>query len=68
LPSYAADAESISEWEGMPLIEPHLPDKSFTRSNQPGQFKTQVNMGQSISADRRHKSNESPKVSATMAN
>ena len=38
------------------LIEPHKGDKRYVRRNQQGQFKTEVNVGRSLAADRRTKS------------
>ncbi|PYK13853.1 MAG: hypothetical protein DME65_00555 [Verrucomicrobia bacterium] len=35
------------------LIEPHKGDKRYVRRNKEGQFKTEVNVGRSLSADRR---------------
>jgi hypothetical protein len=37
------------------LIEPHKGDKRYVRRNQKGQFKTEVNVGRSLAADKRHK-------------
>ena len=37
------------------LIEPHKGDRRYVRRNQKGQFKTEVNVGRSLAADRRHK-------------
>jgi hypothetical protein len=38
------------------LIEPHKGDRRYVRRNKKGQFKTQVNVGRSLAADRRRKS------------
>jgi hypothetical protein len=37
------------------LIEPHKGDKRYVRRNKKGQFKTQVNVGRSLAADRKRK-------------
>ena len=37
------------------LIEPHPGDKRFVRRGKSGQFKTVVDVGRSLSADKRHK-------------
>ena len=38
------------------LIEPHKGDRRYVRRNKKGEFKTEVNVGRSLAADRRHKS------------
>jgi hypothetical protein len=38
------------------LIEPHPGDKRYVRRSAGGQFKTEVNVGKSLAADRRSKS------------
>lgn len=38
------------------LIEPHAGDRRYVRRNKKGEFKTEVNVGRSLSADRRRKS------------
>lgn len=38
------------------LIEPHKDDKRYVRRNKKGEFKTEVNVGRSLAADRRTKS------------
>ena len=35
------------------LIEPHKGDKRYVRRNKTGQFKTEVNVGRSLAADRK---------------
>jgi len=35
------------------LIEPHKGDKRYVRRNKTGEFKKEVNVGRSLSADRR---------------
>ena len=37
------------------LLEPHKGDKRYVRRNKQGQFKTEVSVGRSLSADRRRK-------------
>ena len=37
-------------------IEPHKGDRRYVRRNKKGQFKTEVNVGRSLAADRRRKS------------
>ncbi len=38
------------------LIEPHKGDKRYVRRNRKGEFKTVVDVGRALSADRRSKS------------
>ena len=38
------------------LIEPHKGDRRYVRRNKKGEFKTEVNVGRSLAADRRHMS------------
>ena len=38
------------------LIEPHKGDKRYVRRNKKGEFKKEVDVGRSLSADRRSKS------------
>lgn len=38
------------------LIEPHKGDRRYVRRNKQGEFKTEVNVGRSLAADRRTKS------------
>lgn len=38
------------------LIEPHKGDRRYVRRNKKGEFKTEVNVGRSLAADRRTKS------------
>ena len=38
------------------VIEPHKGDRRFVRRNKQGEFKSQVNVGRSLAADRRRKS------------
>lgn len=38
------------------LIEPHKGDRRYVRRNKKGEFKTSVDVGRSLSADRRRKS------------
>ena len=38
------------------LIEPHKGDRRYVRRNKKGEFKTEVNVGRSLAADRRKKS------------
>lgn len=37
------------------LIEPHKGDKRYVRRNQKGEFKTEVSVGRSLSADKKRK-------------
>lgn len=37
------------------LIEPHKGDKRYVRRDKKGQFKTEVNVGRSLAADKRTK-------------
>ncbi len=37
------------------LIEPHAGDKRYVRRNKQGEFKTEVDVGRSLAADRRSK-------------
>ncbi|MGI8890392.1 MAG: hypothetical protein ACR2G0_06360 [Chthoniobacterales bacterium] len=37
-------------------MEPHPGDKRYVRRNKKGEFKTEVNVGRSLAADRRSKS------------
>ena len=39
------------------LIEPHAGDKRYVRRDAQGRFKSEVNVGRSLAADRRTKSN-----------
>ena len=43
------------------LIEPHAGDKRYVRRDSQGKFKKEVNVGKSLSADRRSKSKTSVK-------
>lgn len=43
------------------LIEPHAGDKRYVRRDSEGKFKKEVNVGKSLSADRRSKSKTSVK-------
>ncbi len=38
------------------LIEPHKGDRRYVRRNKKGEFKSEVNVGRSLAADRRHQS------------
>ena len=38
------------------LLEPHKGDRRYVRRNKQGEFKTEVNVGRSLAADRRTKS------------
>lgn len=38
------------------LIEPHKGDRRYVRRNKKGEFKSEVNVGRSLAADRRRKS------------
>lgn len=38
------------------LLEPHKGDRRYVRRNKKGEFKTEVNVGRSLAADRRRKS------------
>ncbi len=38
------------------LMEPHKGDRRYVRRNKKGEFKTEVNVGRSLAADRRKKS------------
>ena len=40
------------------MIEPHKGDRRYVRRNKQGEFKTEVNVGRSLAADRRHKSSK----------
>lgn len=40
------------------LIEPHKGDRRYVRRNKRGEFKTEVNVGRSLAADRRKKSSK----------
>lgn len=40
------------------LIEPHKGDRRYVRRNKQGEFKSEVNVGRSLAADRRHKSSK----------
>ncbi len=40
------------------LIEPHKGDKRYVRRNKKGQFKDEVNVGRSLSADRKRTAKE----------
>jgi len=42
-------------------IEPHTGDKRYVRRNDQGQFKSEVDQGRSLSADRRHKAEHEAK-------
>jgi hypothetical protein len=42
-------------------IEPHKGDRRYVRRNKKGQFKKEVNVGRSLAADRRRKSNRKVK-------
>jgi hypothetical protein len=44
------------------LIEPHKGDRRYVRRNKKGQFKTEVNVGRSLAADRRRKSKTAAKA------
>jgi hypothetical protein len=37
------------------VLEPHKGDRRYVRRNSKGQFKTEVNVGRSLAADRRRK-------------
>jgi hypothetical protein len=37
------------------MIEPHKGNKRYVRRNRKGQFKSEVSVGRSLAADRRHK-------------
>jgi len=37
------------------VIEPHKGDERYVRRNRKGQFKTEVNVGRSLAADKRRK-------------
>jgi hypothetical protein len=45
-----SEKKSISKRE---LIEPHKGDKRYVRRNEQGQFKSSVDVGRSLSADKR---------------
>jgi hypothetical protein len=48
---------------GRTLIEPRKGDKRYLRRNETGQFKTEVNVGRSLAADRRRKAkSKAPKA------
>jgi hypothetical protein len=42
------------------LIEPHKGDKRYVRRDSQGQFTKEVDVGKSLSADRRHKAKTDP--------
>ena len=42
-------------------IEPHAGDKRYVRRDEKGQFKTEVDEGRSLAADRRHKAKHAAK-------
>jgi hypothetical protein len=43
-------------------IEPHKGDRRYVRRNKKGQFKQEVNVGRSLSADRRRKAKSKVKA------
>jgi hypothetical protein len=45
--------QSMRKTSRRTIIEPHKGDKRYVRRNQKGQFKTEVNVGRSLVADRR---------------
>ena len=61
-PEYAGAAEDeLKSNLGVPrssrrtLIEPHKGDKRYLRRNTKGQFKSEVNVGRSLAADKRRR-------------
>jgi hypothetical protein len=48
-------ARKTSKTSKRTLIEPHKGDKRYVRRNKKGQFKTEVDVGRSLAADRRSK-------------
>jgi len=51
-----AKRRTASKTSKRTLIEPHKGDRRYVRRNKKGEFKTEVNVGRSLAADRRHKS------------
>ena len=47
---------SARETSKRTLLEPHKGDRRYVRRNKKGEFKTEVNVGRSLAADRRTKS------------
>jgi hypothetical protein len=52
----SSSKRSSSKGSKRTTIEPHKGDRRYVRRDKKGQFKTEVNVGRSLAADRRRKS------------